>query len=367
MNKPLATNSLVDDILLLALSRGQGFYSTEVCRLLAEGTEWNESIRKYLSKFLNPSSLQWAEDEIQSAKAQGIRIVRFGSDEYPSALSSIVDPPLLLFCRGKFRTQSRVSVVGARRASSYGIEVASAIGAQLSRRGVALVSGLALGIDSAVHQGALDGLIRLGTESGQLIAVLGTGIGQVYPRQNQRLCEKIIDSGGVIVSEYGVSTRPAKHLFPRRNRIISGLSEATIVVEAKEKSGSLITARLANEQGREVFAVPGPIDSPLSRGCNELIKEGATPFIRVDDLVEQLGLEPTALSTKEEVGHFGPIALAILRILENGEIMSIDEISNRIDSEYCLVQGELALLEIQDEVARMEGYCYARKCKIDIV
>ncbi len=356
----------MSDIVLLALSRGQNFYSTELCRIFASNKVWSPAFRRHLRQFLTTENLAWAEKELRCAQEQGAQCLRYGSEEYPAELYTIADPPLILFCRGTLRAEKRVAVVGARRASRYGTEIASAIGSKLCRNGVAVVSGLAVGIDAAVHEGALCGETEMQTH-GQIVAVLGSGLDYIYPRQNRHLYERILNSGGLVMSEYGISSRPAKHLFPRRNRIISGLSAATVVVEAKAKSGSLITAAFANEQGREVFAVPGPIDSPLSRGCNELIAQGATPFLDFACLGSEYARSKDSAEPPDSGGQWDELAAAILSLLRGGVIMSTDEIGSRIPVGDQRIRSELALLELRGAIERTEGDCYARKYKIDIV
>ena len=199
-----------------------------------------------------------------------IEIVDFEHPHYPEALKSIVDPPPVLFVQGDLRClgEPQVAIVGARRATPQGLRVAEEFAMQLVKAGLTVISGLAFGIDGAAHRGALGA-------NGQTLAVLGNGLDTVYPPSNRKLADAI-RATGLLVSEYPPGTPPRRHHFPARNRLISGLSMGVIIVEAGERSGSLITARSALEQGREVFAVPGPINSVLSRGGHRLIKEGAS-------------------------------------------------------------------------------------------
>jgi len=210
--------------------------------------------------------------------------IYLGNAEYPPLLAEISDPPACIWIRGNRALLSRltVAVIGARAASQEGLIAANEIAMDLARAGVVVVSGLARGIDSAAHLGALDG-------GGATIAVLGTGIDVVYPAENAPLSERIAASG-LLVTEFGPGSAPEDWHFPRRNRIISGLSKAVVVVEAKEKSGSLITARLAADQGRDVMAVPGTIVGGRNRGANALLRDGAKLVECAVDILQELGV-----------------------------------------------------------------------------
>jgi DNA processing protein len=204
--------------------------------------------------------------------------------DYPALLREIADPPPLLFVCGDKSVLSRkqIAIVGSRNPSPLGMRTARQFASALSRAGLVVTSGLALGIDAAGHLGALDA-------DGPTVAVFGCGLDRVYPRRHEGLARMILERGGVLVSEFTIGTPPRPDHFPRRNRIISGLSLGTLVVEAALRSGSLVTARQALEQGREVFAIPGSIHDPLARGCNALIREGAKLVESVDDVLEELG------------------------------------------------------------------------------
>jgi DNA processing protein len=210
---------------------------------------------------------------------------------YPALLKEISVPPSLLFVRGNIEKLSmpQVAIVGSRNASASGLNTASEFAKMLASSGFVVTSGLALGIDGAAHTGAMNGVVNGDITTGQTVAVLGAGSDVIYPRQHGELYQKILDEGGVVVTEFLPGTPPLPANFPRRNRIISGLSLGTMVVEAALRSGSLITARYAMEQGREVFAVPGSIHNALSKGTHTLIKQGATLVESGKDIVEQLG------------------------------------------------------------------------------
>ena len=222
--------------------------------------------------------------------------IYLGTSEYPQLLAEISDPPACIWTRGDRAIFARtaVAVIGARNASQEGLIAAGEIACDLARAGIVVVSGLARGIDSAAHRGALNG-------GGKTIAVLGTGIDQVYPAENDLLTEQIVASG-LLVSEFPPDALPLPGHFPRRNRIISGLSKAVVVVEAREKSGSLITARLAADQGRDVMAVPGTIVGGRNRGANALLRDGAKLVESAVDILQELGLE-TGLARRSPEGE----------------------------------------------------------------
>ncbi len=225
-----------------------------------------------------------AERDVASSEHAGARIVTWNDPAYPALLRHIHDPPPYLYVRGLLAVgdEAAVAVVGSRAASGYGLEVSTTFGRDLAAAGVAVVSGLAHGIDAAAHRGAL-------VAGGRTIAVLGSGIDVIYPSVHEELAAQIACQGAVM-SEFFMGTGPRPSHFPVRNRTISGLSRAVLVVEATERSGSLITARLALEQGRDVFAIPGPIDAPRSRGTHRLIRDGARLVTAASELLEEIGL-----------------------------------------------------------------------------
>lgn len=219
----------------------------------------------------------------------GIELLTLDDPRYPAALRQIHDPPFLLYMKGTLlpADEAAVAVVGSRRMTHYGREQARKFSFQLARAGFTIVSGLARGIDTAAHEAAL-------AAGGRTIAVLGSGIGNVYPPENQALADRISENGAVL-SEFPVLYVPDKQSFPLRNRIVAGMSSGLLVVEAPARSGSLITANQALEQGRTVFAIPGPIDRPSSEGCHRLIQQGATLVCSADDVIDELGLEINTL------------------------------------------------------------------------
>lgn len=222
-----------------------------------------------------PSKLLKSLEEIEK---YNIKIINIFHDYYPTQLKYIYDSPVVLFALGNIELlkQEAIAIVGARQCSNYGKVIAKEIAKQIVRKNINVVSGLARGIDSFAHIGA----------EGRTIAVLGSGLDIIYPKENIRLAKNILQMGGLIISEYNLGTPPDRMNFPNRNRIISGISNAVIVIEAKERSGSLITAEFALEQGKDVYAVPGNITSKYSIGTNNLIKEGAIPYTCIKDILE---------------------------------------------------------------------------------
>ena len=227
------------------------------------------------------AGLEEAERELEEATKAGCQLVDYGSAAYPARLRQIPDPPLVLYVKGNVEALSGhcLAVVGSRRASAYGLQVARRLARDLAERNLVIVSGMARGIDSAAHHGALEA-------NGRTVAVQGRGMDGIYPKENKRLADKIAESG-VVISEFPLGTGPTPENFPIRNRVISGLSLGVVVVEASEYSGSLITARLAAEHNREVFAVPGNITTAQSFGPNHLIKQGAKLVGEWMDVVEE--------------------------------------------------------------------------------
>ena len=220
----------------------------------------------------------------QWLRAHGARLLHLAAADYPALLREIADPPPWLYLQGEAEVlqEPQLAVVGSRKPSASGLGDASAFAAELATAGFVVTSGLAVGIDAAAHRGAL-------AASGRTVAVLGSGLDRLYPAQHRALARQIVDSGGALLSELPLGTPPRPAQFPSRNRIISGLSLGVLVVEAALRSGSLVTARLALEQNREVFALPGSIHNPASRGCNALIRQGAVLVTEVADIVAELG------------------------------------------------------------------------------
>jgi DNA processing protein len=265
-----------------------------------------------------------ADEEWGRCRAAQLQILGCTSPEFPRLLHEIADPPAVLYVRGQYLPSDAlaVGVVGTRHASPYGLRQAASLAASLARFGITIVSGLARGIDAAAHRAALDA-------GGRTLAVLAGGLAQIYPRQHQALADQIVGAGALL-SEMALDTKPLRGSFPRRNRLISGLSLGVVVVEATERSGALITARHAMEQGREVFAVPGPVDLRTSRGCHQLLRDGAKLVETADDVLEELGpfIAPLPARTEGTLRHATELRL---NALEQQVLQAIDDPNSTID------------------------------------
>lgn len=281
----------------------------------------------------------------------GRSLVALGDSDYPRTLLEISDPPTILYGVGDLRLLDRpaLAVVGSRNATQQGLADARAFARALSDAGYAVVSGLALGIDAAAHRGGLEG--RSST-----IAVVGTGLDRVYPAANRELAHEIAGRG-LILSEFPLGAAPAASNFPRRNRLISGLSRGVLVVEAAMKSGSLTTARLALEQGRDVFAIPGSIHSPLSKGCHWLIKEGAKLVDSVEDIAGELGGAAIARSEAADFADTSPATDPVLSALGHSPA-SLDVLAQRTGMAAATLAAELTRLELAGHVERLPGGLY---------
>ncbi len=290
-----------------------------------------------------------ADRECAALLHSDVRIVDFLSEEYPKILLEIADFPPYLYVRGTLRSsECCLAVVGSRRASSSGQSITERLARDLAQRGITVVSGMARGIDTSAHRGALKG-------GGRTIGVLGSGLDVLYPPENRMLFQEVA-AQGCVISEFPLGTAPLAENFPRRNRIISGLSRGVLVVEAVENSGSLITARYALEQGREVFAVPGNINYPGSRGPNQLIKEGAALVQNVDDIIQNLPhhgapataepLPPSFCLTPQEASIYTLLAASPLHA---------DEITFKCGLTAGEVSAMLLRLELKGAVTRLPG------------
>ena len=288
------------------------------------------------------------------------QILALGDPDYPDALMQTADPPLLLYLHGRreLLAAPMLAIVGSRSPTPQGRDNAAAFAQALSQAGLTIVSGLALGVDGAAHQGALQGL-------GSTVAVVGTGLDQIYPRRHQAL-GRDIQSRGLLVSEYALGMPPLAPNFPRRNRIIAGLARGCLVVEAALKSGSLITARLASEAGREVFAIPGSIHSLQSRGCHALIRQGAKLVETTQDVVEELPgfaaqpVAPAASSAAEPAGHFTGEQQQLLVAMGHDPV-SLDELQSRSGWPAAELSAHLLELEMAGAVARLAGQLFQRR------
>jgi len=297
-----------------------------------------------------------AERELRLAEKAGITLLCWDDPLFPPLLKEISDPPVILYVLGspEILSASGIAMVGARAASSYGLQVAARLATDLAQHNLVITSGLALGIDTAAHRGALAG-------GGNTIAVMGCGLDIIYPAQNQKLHAQIADHGA-IVSENPIGTQPDGFRFPARNRIISGLSLGVVVVEAAHRSGTLITAHQALEQGRDVFAIPGRIDSPKSEGCHRLIQEGAKLVHSGADILEELALSTIPASpgaAKPQAPPLPPEEGKVFALLETYP-RNIEEIIQAAQLPPHRISEILLHLELQGLVASLPGKQYQR-------
>jgi DNA processing protein len=324
-------------------------------------TAWNAPAQSLMAAGLNPRlvenlvhiraqvSLESVWEKIQQ---QGIQVLTWEDENYPRRLKEIAQPPPVLYLRGELRVEDEwaVAVVGTRRLTAYGRQVAEEVAGTLARSGVTVVSGLARGIDSVAHQAALNA-------GGRTLAVLGSGLDQLYPPENRKLAEQICQHGALL-SDYPPGTAPDAANFPPRNRIISGLSMAVVIVEAGQTSGALITAAFAADQGREVFAVPGNINAPHSVGTNRLIRDGAHPMLDPQEILEVLELEMVTEHHAARVALPADAVEAQLFAVLEREPLHVDEIRARTELPIEKVTATLALMELKGMVRQVGGMQY---------
>lgn len=327
----------------------------ELVRVNGIGSEMADQIRDWENQIDLPEEKRRIADH-------GISLVTLDSDDYPAALREIHDPPFLLYVKGTIVPNDRLAlgVVGSRRTTHYGKDQTKKLSFQMARAGFTIISGLARGIDTAAHEAAL-------AAKGRTIAVLGSGVGNIYPPENQALADAIAKNGAVI-SEFPVLYVPDRQSFPLRNRIVSGMSCGLLVVEAPARSGALITANQAMEQGRTVFAVPGPIDRPTSEGCNRLIRDGATLICNAADMIEELdaGLGMLPLDLESSTSNENPRAHSlsdseqkILNAMEAGEF-TIDQLAEQTDLPAKVVAVDLMKLEMKALVKQLPGKFFTK-------
>ncbi len=300
---------------------------------------------------------RFAEDECRRLETSSARLVMFTSTDYPKALFQIPDPPPFIYVKGLLSSGDvAIAIVGSRRATSYGLMTTGKLSGELASHGVCVVSGLARGVDTAAHKGALQA-------GGRTIGVLGCGIDKIYPPENRALFEEMAQKG-CLISEYPLGTMPLAENFPRRNRIISGLSCGVLVIEAAENSGSLITAQYALEHGRDVFAVPGNISFATSRGCNRLIKQGAKLVDCVEDILEELpgrerfSKDAPLFQVSPRSFALSPREAAIYELLVRSPL-HIDDIISQTELTAGEVSSMLLHLELKGAVTPLPGTHYA--------
>jgi DNA processing protein len=336
------------------------FRGNPAAALKANETQWQQAglngrqIKSLTEHKADPKAdLRWLE-------AKDHHLVLFNDAAYPNLLAEIPNPPPILFVRGdqSILSHPQLAIVGSRNPTRAGLENAHAFAKHLAHAGLGITSGLAIGIDGASHEGALHA-------TGMTIAVAATGLDQIYPARHRKLADNIADSGAII-SEFPIGARPQAEHFPRRNRIISGLSIGTLVIEAAKRSGSLITARNAGEQGREIFAIPGSIHNPLARGCHQLIRQGAKLVETAEDILEELGpilasRPPNTEAVKEESisTRIDPEHKDLLQYIDY-EPTPINVIISRSGLTAEAVSSMLLIMELNNHIASEAGGCYVR-------
>lgn len=367
---------MTDEGYWLALARTPGVGPMTFLRLLnyfghphkvfeADSIAWSEAgLKTEAVNYLKNPDWQAVEEDLQWLTHAGNHLLTLEHPDYPPHLREIHDPPPVLFVRGNYKllTQAQVAMVGTREPSPSGESIALELARDLTMGGFTITSGMALGIDTASHQGAL-------VEMGNTIAVLGTGVNRVYPAKNHELAHQIAEQGA-LVSEFLLGTSAHATNFPRRNRIISGLSLGTVVVEATLTSGALITAQQAVEQGREVFAVPGSIYNPCAKGCHKLIREGAKLVETAEDILEELKsylpcfrqtgtLNSNRFAQTAEKPTWDADYLKLLECLGT-KPMSIDSLVEQSGFTANVISSMLLILEMNSLVASQSGGLYVR-------
>ncbi len=359
---PIRLNSLLshfgDPVRILEAGFG------ELCAVKGLGKELAESITNWRSE----SSYK---EEMALADRAGVRIITRLDEEYPPLLKEIADAPICLYVRGTLDSLENrmIALVGSRRTSNYGRMMAEHLARSASFAGWTVVSGLAYGVDAVAHQAVLDA-------GGKTVAVLGGGLARIYPQDHVAMAKKIIETGGAIVSEFPMEFSPNRNSFPMRNRIISGISQGVIVVEAGSTSGSLITARFAIEQNRQIFAVPGQADNPQARGCNNLIRQGAKLTETFEDVLNEFEFLPGILPSKRpDVGEASELSpedagagddsdeeKRVLRALEDGDA-SADSLANSTGISAGELLAVLMRLEMGKKIVQLPGKRFALRKK----
>jgi DNA processing protein len=341
-----------------ALAAPAQLVGTAAAELTARGIP--ESAAAWLAR-PDPAILDGDRRWLESA---GVELIGCDGERYPPLLGQIASAPVALYLRGHAEVllTAQLAIVGSRNPTAGGARTAREFAAYLARAGLTITSGLALGVDSCAHEGALAG-------PGRTVAVLGSGLDQVYPPENQALAARIVAGGGALISEFPPGTGPRRENFPRRNRLISGLALGTLVVEAARQSGSLITARLSNEQGREVFAIPGSIHNPLARGCHELLRQGAKLVESAADILLELKIPLTKQQITESTREGSPDAVPAPGLDKDYEILldalgfepqSIDALVDRTGLPSPHLASMLLILELEGRVGLHAGGRYAR-------
>ncbi len=332
------------------------FFKTPENVFQASFTDLLSIVPQKVAREISKKDFRKAEKILKMAERHRIGITFYGEEDYPERLLNIHLPPPVLYVRGNIKSVDRakgVGIVGTRKPSQYGIRVASEFSKRLAEHNIAIISGGAYGIDTFALRGAVE-------NGGYAVAVLGNGLINPYPASNKWLFRKIVEKGGAVISEFPPEAKPARENFPRRNRIISALSDIVLVVEAGEKSGSLITAAWAAEQNIDVYAIPGPITSETSKGTNLLIKEGAKMALGVDDILYELGETPenvqtTLTLTEDEKKVFDMLS---------DEPVHIDSLSQKLKVEVFHLIPLLFSLELKGAVRQLPGKYYVKESSL---
>lgn len=367
MAVPAPDDPEIFDTLRLSLTRGLGpIAQTRLRHRFGAASEIFQASReellavegigpKLVARIQKQKDSDQVFEEFESCQQLGVKLIRLEDDLYPDGLSEIPDPPQLLYVRGNLNDGDRlgIGIVGSRRCTLYGRQQAERFARELASAGITIISGLARGIDACAHRGAMEG-------NGRTLAVLGTGVGHIYPPEHEPLAEEVI-ACGALISEACLRQAPVPGLFPQRNRIISGLSQGVLIVEAARNSGALHTARHALEQGRDVFVIPGRLDSAASEGCHDLIRDGAQLVRHVDDILETLGplTQPTVttegktvLTPRELNLNDQERALLDLIPLEPG---TVDELLRSSSLDDARILATLTVLEMKRLIRRLPG------------
>ncbi len=326
---------------------------------------WRAGESAFVEACLDPRAIQailWKrpslhpDKELEKLIRENMWVITEEDPAYPERLREIHASPVILYGRGEPKILARnlsIAIVGTRRPTNYGLEVAEALSYALTQAGFSIISGLATGIDARAHEAAIE-------TKGLTVAVLGSGLdpNSIFPPENRGLARRIVDTGGAIIGEYSPGTPALKDHFPQRNRIISGLALGVVVVEAREKSGALITARFALEQNREVFAVPGSIFSPTSAGPMLLIQQGAKLVRTAEDILEELGIEYTTKESEERDSMASEEEKTLLEILESP--LGIDALKEKTGYAVPVIMASLSMLELKNRVRNLGGNVYQR-------
>ncbi len=312
----------------------------------------NSNIKKNIVKYKSKAYL----DEVKSSlEKNSIKYVCINDYDYPNNLKNIYNPPKVLFYKGDIKVLKNsisIAMVGARKCTQYGKYCAINLAKELSNLGINIISGLAMGIDSYSHEGSFLG-------KGKTIAVIASSVDNIMPKINLKLADKILQNNGVILSEYYIGHKVHPSNFVKRNRILSGISDGVIVVEAAKKSGSLITADFSLEQGRSVFSVPGNINSTMSQGCNDLIKQGAKLVSSIDDILEEYNIIKNNNENKFDKKYFSEYSLKILDIIKEKGVLSIDEICEVTKFDIKTVNANINELLLKDFIIEVDNRNYS--------